>query len=301
MNNSLISVVIPVYNYPEAFRKTLESVANQTYRDFEVHVVDDGSEEDIESVVKEISDERIRYHKLAHKNANVARNYGVVQSKGEYIAMLDSDDIWLEDHLEKCLELLKEKNADGLYGSLIINNVITNRKSITYVCEPDKDEVMINYLLLRGYGAQSSTLFMSAESAKKVIWDPGLNRHQDYDFVVRYCKEYKMAAKETPTVIYNLRPKSHCDFESCIRFIKRVESEINPEVYHYYHKNMLELAKRINAAPEIIKHYRNELTYHRELMSFKDFIQIKRPSSKLQFLKLKMQYIWHILRVRAAY
>ena len=297
MEKYLISVVIPVYNNPDMLRETLRSVIKQTYQNIEIHVVDDGSEEDIESVVNEVSDNRIKYYKLEHKNADTARNYGIIQSQGDYIAMLDSDDIWLENHLVQCLSLLQEKNADGIYGSLIISKKFTTQKKTIYVRNPREHETMIDYLLFVGYGAQSSTLFMTAESAKDILWDESLTNNDDYDFVVRYCKKYKMESKYEPTVIYNSKPRNQCDFQSCIRFIDRFREEIRSDVYYLYHKNMLRLAKRINATPDVIDHYLNEMTRYKEIISFKEFIQIKDPVNNVQYFKYKMQYLWYIFRI----
>jgi glycosyltransferase involved in cell wall biosynthesis len=85
--------------------------------------VDDGSTIDSLPYIEQFDDPRIQYYKLEHKNANVARNYGINQSKGKYIAMLDSDDLWLENHLEDCINTLQKAGADGLYGSLILRNI----------------------------------------------------------------------------------------------------------------------------------------------------------------------------------
>ncbi|GHT70554.1 hypothetical protein FACS1894155_06460 [Bacteroidia bacterium] len=96
----VISVIIPVYNPDESVLETIQSVLNQTYENFELIVVDDGSDFDVTTIIQQFNDSRIFFYKLEHKNANIARNYGILISSGLYIAMLDSDDIWMENHLE---------------------------------------------------------------------------------------------------------------------------------------------------------------------------------------------------------
>ncbi|GHV16627.1 hypothetical protein FACS1894179_06690 [Bacteroidia bacterium] len=300
MIEPLISVVIPVYNRPDTLKRTLDSVVKQTYFNLEIFVVDDGSDLDIYPIIDELKDNRIFYHKLEHKNANVARNYGIEKSKGRYIAMLDADDLWLESHIEECLKTLQFSQADGLYGSLILKNINTGQERIASVRYLHKDETMIDYLLSMGYGAQTSTLFMTAESAESILWNPVLNRHQDYDFVVRYSKQYRLIPKTEPTVIYLLGESKelNIDFNSCIQVIRENEEDISPNLYTSYNMNMLLLARRQNAPIEIIEHYKKEATYYKEYISFYQFLIIKQPQTEEEQLKCKDEYISYISEIQ---
>jgi len=89
----LVSIVIPLYNSRVTLHDCVESVLQQTHSNFEIILVDDGSDEIYTDIIGHFNDSRIAYYKLKHLNANVARNYGIVKSKGKYIAMLDSDDL----------------------------------------------------------------------------------------------------------------------------------------------------------------------------------------------------------------
>ena len=300
MNNSpIISVIVPVYNPDYSFQSTIQSVLNQTYKNFELIVVDDGSDKDIAPVIEQLEDSRIRYYKQEHQNANVARNYGIAQSKGKYIAMLDSDDLWLENHLEDCIHTLQQTNADGLYGSLIIRHQNGGEQSCR-VRHLNEDETMINYLLSTGYGAQTSTLFLTAESAKDILWDAELNRHQDYDFVVRYSKKYRLAPKENPTVIYRLSQGAKIiDFESCIRFIKSNMDDIEPQLYIRYNYNMLLVAKNQKADKDIINYYIKESTRYKEYLSYYQYMMIRHPKNWLEKLKCRLEYTFYILSIKA--
>lgn len=201
MNKPEISIIIPVYNSPELLVQAIDSVLSQRYPNFELLIIDDGSEVDLMDYISLFDDPRINYYKLKHSNANVARNYGMQISKGKYIAMLDSDDLWLESHLDQCLNSIDV--FDGLYGSIIVRSNDSNEDYIYYTRELDQGESMINFLLNTCKGAQTSTLFMTASSAKDIKWTPTLKRHQDYDFVLRYSKKYKWGVIDTPTIIYS--------------------------------------------------------------------------------------------------
>lgn len=109
----MISVVIPLYNKEESILKTINSVLNQTYTDFEIVIIDDGSTDNSSTKVKEITDPRMSYYYQSNKGVSTARNNGVLKAKGEWIVFLDADDIIYSD----CLEHLKF--LIDSYGTLI--------------------------------------------------------------------------------------------------------------------------------------------------------------------------------------
>lgn len=111
-NNPSVSVIIPTYNRAHLIGRAIQSVLNQTYQDFEIIVVDDGSMDNTNEIIKDfqIQDKRIRYIKHEkNKGGAVARNTGIKDAKGEYISFLDSDDEWLKNKLESEIDVLKNK------------------------------------------------------------------------------------------------------------------------------------------------------------------------------------------------
>ena len=121
------SVVIPLYNKAPYVRKALQSVFNQTFRDFELIVVDDGSTDDSLNVAKEVLVASGIDHQLRHQdNAGVstARNNGVAASRGDFICFLDADDWWEPSFLERMDWLIKEYPDAGIYG---VNYYIISR------------------------------------------------------------------------------------------------------------------------------------------------------------------------------
>lgn len=298
MNHTLISVIIPMYNNRSTIGRAVQSVLCQTYPYIEIWVVDDGSDDDGLSLMEQLQDERIHCHRLPHRNANVARNYGITHSNGEYIAMLDADDEWMEKHLESSLAVLQREGADGVYGSLILKGE-TDRVVMTRAIR--KNETTIDFLLSNGYGAQTSTLVITAASARDILWDETLNRHQDYDFIVRYCRKYKMCPKAEATTIYHLSASSptdkKLDFDSCIRFIRTVEDEISDWIYTNYHRNMLRLAIACAADESVIRYYRKAATHYLYLLSLYDYLSLRQPKGKWESRKMKMEYLLKLMRL----
>lgn len=110
----IVSVVIPAYNASLHIRDTLQSVQNQTYENLEIIVVDDGSTDDTASIVKELAerDGRIRLLRQENRGVAAARNYGIEEACGEFIAPIDADDIWLPDKIEEQVRCFEQNGPE---------------------------------------------------------------------------------------------------------------------------------------------------------------------------------------------
>src|SRR5258705_5279593 len=98
----MISIVLPTYNRAGLILETIESVRQQTYSNWELLIIDEGSLDNTEELVRQLNDDRIKYFKLSVRiNVTATRGEGVARSKGELIAFIDSDDLWDETKLEK--------------------------------------------------------------------------------------------------------------------------------------------------------------------------------------------------------
>lgn len=118
----MISIIIPLYNKEKSIVSTLQSVYEQTYTDYEVVIVNDGSTDNSLNVVYDFSsrmdDGNLKLRIISQTNAGVsaARNRGVKEAKGEYVAFLDGDDIWMPTFLEEAMRLIKDYHGASIYG-----------------------------------------------------------------------------------------------------------------------------------------------------------------------------------------
>ena len=119
-----VSVIIPTYNREATLKRAVESVLNQTYTDFELIIVDDGSTDNTRQLVENIHDDRITYYYVKiNSGAAAARNYGIERAEGEYIAFQDSDDYWHSDKLEKQMKVMESNPDIGFVYHIIKYNL----------------------------------------------------------------------------------------------------------------------------------------------------------------------------------
>lgn len=178
------TVVIPAYNRADIIKQTIQSVLNQSFSDFEVLVVDDGSEDNTLEVVKSIDDPRIRLFSQKNCGASSARNKGIDEAKGKYIAFLDSDDAFLMHHLQQASDIL-EAGEDICTFTKVIVERDDDIKYLKPHRAPREGEHISDYLMCdRGF-VQTSSLIVPKALAQKVRYDESLSKGDDYDFAIR--------------------------------------------------------------------------------------------------------------------
>ncbi|MDD4910670.1 MAG: glycosyltransferase [Sideroxydans sp.] len=204
-NQPVVTVVIPTYNRSASILTSINSVFEQTFSDWELVVVDDGSTDDTQNRVASISDSRMRYIKQVNGGGSKARNVGIDAARGRYVAFLDSDDVLLPHHLENALIQLALNINFCFY-----TQVVVERDDETTFLKPPRaigmKEHISDYLLRdRGF-IQTSTIVVPRELAKLTRFDENLSFGQDTDFAIRLANnggEFVMGA--TPGAIWNDR------------------------------------------------------------------------------------------------
>lgn len=113
----MISVIIPLYNKENYIAKTIKSVLTQTFKDFELIIVDDGSDDNGLAIISAFSDKRITIYSKKNGGVSSARNFGIKKAKFDYIAFLDADDLWESSYLEEMVNLTKQYPKASVYAS----------------------------------------------------------------------------------------------------------------------------------------------------------------------------------------
>jgi glycosyltransferase involved in cell wall biosynthesis len=188
-----VSVVIPTHNRAHMIERAIVSVINQTYRDIEIIVVDDASNDNTQAVLEKIRDPRIRVirHDL-NKGGSAARNTGIKAAHGEYIGLLDDDDEWLPAKLEKQVELFDKSTKDlGLvYSGFLV--VSLKNSSILIKITPEKKGCLFQELLRENLIGSPTTLIKKVCFIKAGYFDENLKGCQDWDMWVRISRYYRL-------------------------------------------------------------------------------------------------------------
>jgi len=191
-----VSVIIPAYNSGKHICEAIDSVLNQTFKDFELIVVDDGSTDDTKKKIIKYID-KIVYVYQENAGASAARNLGIVKSSGGYIAFLDSDDIWLPRKLEQSIEFLEKKGFDWMCTSRF--SITEKGEKIERRVEPESgicDETgKVNRLEVCLFNLNFNLALTSTVLIKRKcfevcgIFDEKLKICEDLDLFIRF-KEY---------------------------------------------------------------------------------------------------------------
>lgn len=252
---TFFTVVIPLYNKRNYIKNTIQSVLNQTFKDFEILIVNDGSTDGSEEVVKTFKNSRIRLISQENKGVSEARNKGISEAKGEYIALLDADDYWYPHHLNSLKQLIELFPEAGLYGDryeIILQNKTARLSSLS-------EYIQIEPVLIKDYFAESLAdpiLWTSATAFKKDMFyeigefDSNLRTAQDLDFFLRAALKFPVAFHPKVGMRYfkdsenNLaKSKFNTDRVYFVTKFKEEEKE-NPSLKHYLDVNRYAIALR---------------------------------------------------------
>lgn len=205
MNTPTVSIIIPTYNRANLISEAIDSVLAQTYRNFEIIVVDDGSTDNTKEVLSKYNGQ-IKYIYQDNKGGAEARNNGIKNAQGEYIAFLDSDDLWLPNKLEKQVKYLFDNiNISLIYSDAYLSNSENvDSKTLFDIVHPflsnDKKEVL-RYLFLHKPIYPSTVVTKRSCFDKVGLFNSSLrNLGEDYDMWLRIAKYFNIGYINEPLV-----------------------------------------------------------------------------------------------------
>lgn len=203
-----VSVIMPAYNAERTIRDSIESILHQSFRDFELIVIDDGSRDGTKEIVEKLAagDSRIRFLQN-EKNSGVSytRNRAVSLAEGEWIAFLDSDDQWLPEKLEKQLALA-EQHPDMVLCYTASSFISDDGKPYGYVMEAAE---RMSYKMLLKKNLISCSSVMIRSSVMKGVKMPSDKMHEDYFVWLTVVREFGVAyGINEPLLVYRLSANS---------------------------------------------------------------------------------------------
>ena len=251
MSIKFISIIIPAYKAEVYIKEALESIAKQTYKQWEVIVVEDASKDQTESIVKDFSasvpQNQVKFirHEV-NKGLGATRNTAIRQAEGEYIAFLDHDDAWQSNHLELLLYFLEQKKADVIYSASALFRV--NIEDVYGYIKPSKDE-LDNFpisLCKRNFVVPSATLV-----SKSSLIDVGL---MSEDRTIHGCEDmecwlklalsgYNFAYTKQATCYYRKHPEA---MTAQLNGVNRQKLRVLSQ--YAYSKSILSIEARLSAA-----------------------------------------------------
>jgi glycosyltransferase involved in cell wall biosynthesis len=291
------SVVVTVFNKAKYVKSTIESILKQSFTDFEIIIVDDGSTDNSLEVLKSMEDTRIKIFPTENQGVSPARNFGIKQAKGNYIALCDGDDIWLDKHLTELKALIDAFPNCGVYATSYEKHYFE-----TYVKQPKFNHIDEPFFgVVEDFFKSSladSILWTSAVAIPKAvtnqdyIFDEKLGWGEDNDLWIRLASDFKVAFSSEPTALKKIYAqdnhlsltKNIPNLLTMIRKHKAAEQN-NPSLKAYLDVNrfMIAMEAKLRGDFESFK-------------SLKQDIDLKHLNKKLRLLLLMPPSILKILK-----
>ncbi len=204
MIDGLVSIIMPSWNTGRFIAESIESVIAQTYKNWELIIVDDCSTDNTDEVVASFNDDRIRYFKN-EKNCGAAltRNRAMREAEGEWIAFLDSDDLWAENKLEKMVAFMTENNYAFAYHEYVKIDEDSKPLNI-YVSGPK----VVTKRKMYNYGYPGCLTFMYSAKVFGLIQIKDIKKNNDYAILLQLCKKADCYLLKENLAKYRIRKKS---------------------------------------------------------------------------------------------
>ncbi len=316
MKKPRVSVIIPTYNRENMIGNAIESVLNQTFRDFEIVIIDDASDDNTEEVVKGFDDDRIVYilHK-EKKGGSAARNTGIKKATGKFIAFLDSDDWWHPKKLEKQLSKMETSRINPELVYTGIRQVNNDGKLIKEIIPIFRGNIFQELLIENVVGTTSSVLLRKEVFSDVGFFDENLPSRQDLDLWIRIARKHIFDYVETPLVYQrihenriteNLNAKIKGRFLLLDKIYDQLKKDTKKLANYYYEIGILYISmgnmssgrKYLTKALTYFPHLKIAITIGTTLFGFNGFRFTLKLKQKLKIEKVITSWSKFFISVR---
>jgi len=294
------SVVIPLFNKEDYIEDTLNSILNQSYKHFEVIIVNDGSSDSSLNIVKSISDSRINIINQENQGLSGARNSGIEASKYDFVAFLDADDLWCEDYLMTIINLMQTQNLSKVYATAV-KVLRSHQKPNLSIIPFNKKGVKIisNYFSLAKNIFGPSSMVINKDIFKDIgFFDDKINYGEDEDFFIRCFTRYKINYYSCHKVYYRkgvlnqlTSPNTliHRNIPDYSKYLNKDNyHELKPYIDFIYFK--LVVLYKMQRNHNLIKLYKEKI----EVSNLSLVRKIKYYLPTQLFYNLKCFYVWFL-------
>ncbi|OWP84894.1 hypothetical protein BWK59_02925 [Flavobacterium davisii] len=290
-NKLTFSVIIPLYNKENYIYNTLTSVIDQSYSNFEIIIVNDGSTDKSLEIIQNINDSRIRIFNQQNKGVSSARNLGIKNAKGTLIAFLDADDLWKKNHLEELYQLYTLHPNCGMYCSRYFMKISKHKIipiSYSYEISDDYKGVLKDYFktsLVYRVGLPSAVVIPNYLFQLGFAFNINVNNGEDLELFTQIAISYPIAITNSYTTEYN--------------FIIDNQLSKTPitqkKLCHLDQFNTAE--KDNNSLKQFLDIYRKEYSLHFKMA--KDYNQAKNYYNKISSCNISWRFriLFHLPRI----
>lgn len=241
----MFSIVIPLYNKEQSVTNTLQSVLNQSFTEFEVVIVNDGSTDNSVEKVEAFNDPRISLIHQTNSGVSAARNKGIEEAKFQWIAFLDADDLWMEEHLSTLKEMIESYPKDKVFSTSYIKSNNTkemSRNELIKVIENYFEEVI-----------QYQFFWTSVACVHRDVFDKvgffltSLSRGEDLELWTRIARQFRFIHSTKITSIYRIEAENRSyksfDINKSRVFNYNFEEATTKEELIYYKSSIVKVLK----------------------------------------------------------
>lgn len=308
----LVSIIVPVYNSEKYIEKCIDSILGQTYKNIEVLLIDDGSTDNSLEKCKLYADKRIRVITGNNYGVSHARNIGLRNSNGEYIAFVDSDDYCERNMIETLVNLIQDKDLSIIssYSERVYNNVFDERDTVEFNAEEAIKELHIGIL----YQGQVWGKLFKKDIISTLRFEQNLFINEDMVFVQRYLTKCKSIIYQNDKLYFyriNMDSALLSGFKSKdlsareAAFIMKQEGmEKFPQLLEYYNKSIIvsdnyiinKLLREKNFNISLLKRLRKEIKSVTNRKSLDIFIKATNGSRLRYFYSIRFFYLRLIIK-----
>jgi len=296
------SVVIPLYNKEIFVENTIKSVLNQTFQDFEIIIVDDGSTDNSFYIASTFKNDKITLLKQKNQGVSVARNIGIKHATSIYIALLDADDIWYENHLSELKKQIDLFPNAGLYCNnyeVFYREEMCRKASFNFeyntscLIVPDYFKAsIINPVAWTSAVGFSKTIFESLGG-----FNPYYKTTQDLDLWIRFALKHLISFNPNITMSYKLyvgdslskNEYNDIRYEFTTSFLEEEKHNSSLKLYMDINRYALALRSKLNNEKHIYKKLKSEIDYSN--LNWKQKLFLNSPNMLLRWIKQFQRFL----------